>query len=230
MSTAVSDVSIGVIMLDTAFPRPVGDIGNPASFDFPVIFERVPGASVERAVRQSARGLLEPFIAAGRRLTERGAVALVTSCGFLVLHQQALSDALQVPVASSSLLQLPWVEQLLGVTRRCGVITYDQTALGPAHLAAAGARADTPIAGMPADGELRRVIDNNEHQLDEGAVETELLMVAQGLIDRVPTIGAFVLECTNLPPYAATLREKFGLPVYDSLTMINWLWRACRKE
>ena len=83
---------------------------------------------------------------------------------------------------------------------------------------------------MPADGELRRVIDNNEHQLDEGAVETELLMVAQGLIDRVPTIGAFVLECTNLPPYAATLREKFGLPVYDSLTMINWLWRACGKE
>jgi hypothetical protein len=221
--------SIGLLMLETGFPRPPGDIGNPETFDFPVIAERVPGASVRRAVDERAAGLIEPFVAAGRRLVERGAVAIATSCGFLVLHQRALAAALPVPVASSSLLQVPWVDALLGPGRRCGVLTFDAGSLGAEHLRAAGAPADTPVAGMPRDGALQRAIREDAARLDQRAVRREVLEVASALVRAEPSVGAIVLECTNLPPYAAELRGLLGLPVFDSTTLVEWLWRGAGK-
>lgn len=221
-----SGASIGVLMLDTAFPRPVGDIGNPRTFRFPVIYERVHGASARQAVRNRADGLLEPFVRAGQRLVERGAVAVATSCGFLVCFQRELARALPVPVATSSLLQLPWVEPLLPEGRRCGVITFDASALGPEHLRAAGARADTPVAGMPAGGALQRAVLENASDMDVDAVRAEVLAVAGQMLQAGPEIGALVLECTNLPPYADDLRAMYGLPVFDSTTLLEWLWQG----
>ncbi len=223
-STRRGAAAVGLLMLETSFPRPVGDIGNPGTFDFPVIVERIPGASVRRAVDERAAGLLEPFVAAGRRLVDRGAVAIATSCGFLVLHQRALAAALPVPVATSSLLQVPWVASLLGPGRRCAVLTFDAASLGPEHLRAAGAPPDTPVAGMPRDGALQRAIREDSPRLDLEAVRREVLEVGSALVRANPSVGAIVLECTNLPPYAADLRRRLGLPVFDSSTLVQWLW------
>jgi hypothetical protein len=217
---------MGLLMLDTSFPRPVGDIGNPDSFDFPLVVERIPGASVRRVVHGRAEGLLEPFVDAGHRLIERGAVAIATSCGFLVLHQRALSAALPVPVASSSLLQVAWAGALLGPERRCAVMTFDADSLGPDHLLAAGAPLDTPVAGMPRGGALQSAILADAADLDVEAVRAEVLDVACSLVGADPRIGAIVLECTNLPPYAADLRRTLAMPVFDSSTLLEWLWRA----
>jgi len=220
--------AVGVLMLDTAFPRPVGDIGNPETFRFPVIYERVRGASAQRVVRQRADGLLDPFVQAGQRLVKRGAAAISTSCGFLVLFQRELARALPVPVATSSLLQVAWVEPLLPNGRRCGVITFDAAALGPEHLLAAGARPDTPIAGMPTGGALQRAVLEDAPQMDVDAVRAELIEVAGALLQSASGIGALVLECTNLPPYADDLRARYGLPVFDSTTLLEWLWQSVR--
>ncbi len=217
-------------MLDTRFPRPPGDIGNPASFAFPVLYERVDGASVQRAVREQASGLVEPFVEAGHRLVQRGAIGIGTSCGFLVLHQRRLAEALPVPVASSSLLQVAPAQAMLPAGKRCGVITFDAAALSARHLACAGAPPDTPIEGMPAAGALRRAIDGDETELDTDAVRRELVQAARKLLAREPNIGALVLECTNLPPYSGALRAELGLPVFDSRTLIDWLWRACQRN
>lgn len=222
--------AIGILMLDTHFPRPPGDIGNPASFGFPVLYERIQGASVQRAVREQASGLLEPFIEAGHRLVQRGAVAIGTSCGFLVLHQRRLADALPVPVATSSLLQVASVQAMLPAGKRCGVITFDAAALSARHLACAGVPPDTPVEGMPAEGALRRAIDRDEAELDTDAVRCELVQAARKLLAREPRIGALVLECTNLPPYSGALRAEFNLPVFDSCTLLACLWQACLRE
>jgi len=225
---AQSAASIGVLMLDTGFPRPVGDIGNPETFRFPVIYERVPGASAQRVVHGRAEGLLEPFVTAGLRLVDRGAAAIATSCGFLVLFQHELARRLPVPVAASSLLQVAWVEPLLPQGRRCGVITFDASALKPEHLCAAGARGDTPVAGMPAGGALQRAVLENASEMDVDAVRTEVLAVAGRMLRAAPEVGALVLECTNLPPYADDLRARYGLPVFDSTTLLEWLWQSVR--
>ena len=212
-------------MLETRFPRPVGDVGNANSHAFPLACAVVRGVTARRAVCARADdALLRPFVAAGRRLVDRGAIGITTSCGFLAPFQRELAAALPVPVAVSSLLQVPWVERLLAPGRRCGVITIDSTALGAAHLLAAGALADTPVAGMPADGELARTIFDDRADLDWCAAGDELVRAGLGLVRRHPEVGAIVLECTNLPPYRRRLAQALGLPVYDVGTLLDWFW------
>jgi hypothetical protein len=217
---------VGLLRLETRFPRPIGDIGNPNGFDFPVRTVVVRGATATRAVRDGAAGLLGPFVAAGRRLVDAGAVAVGTSCGFLAPMQRELAAALPVPVATSALLQVAWAAPLLAPGRRVGVITIDARALGPRHLQAAGAPADTPIAGLPADGELATAIFGDRDRLDRGRALKEVVAAGRRLVADHPEVGAIVLECTNLPPYRNALAAATGLPVLDCNTLLEWLWRA----
>jgi len=213
-------------MLETRFPRPPGDIGNPASFAYPVRYAVVRGASPHRVVRERAAGLLAPFIEAARSLERDGCAAITTSCGFLALFQDTMAAAVNVPFASSSLLQLPDVAARLPARQRPGVITISDTALGADHLRGAGADPDTPVAGVRPDGEFARAILGDQATLDLALLEREVLEAGERLITGHADIGAIVLECTNMPPYAAALRAATGLPVYDALTLADGLMGA----
>lgn len=220
---------VGLLRLDTAFPRPVGDVGNPNSFDFPIRTAVVRGATAARVVRGDASPLLEPFVAAGRELVAQGAVALTTSCGFLAVHQRALAAAFDVPFAASALLQVGWLGPLLPPRARVGVLTIDADALGAAHLEGAGAPADTPVEGLPRDGALARTVFGDASSLDRAAVEAEVVAAGLRLRRRVPALGAIVLECTNLPPYRDALQRAVGLPVHDIGTLLRWLWAGASR-
>ena len=148
MSDSAGGELLGVLMLDTHFPRVVGDIGNPATFAFEVSYATVRGATPERVVRHPERALLAPFIAAGKELVSAGATAIATSCGFLILLQRELQSALPVPVWASSLLLVPEIQSSLPDGKVVGVLTVDAGALGAEHLHAAGAAPGTPIAGL----------------------------------------------------------------------------------
>ncbi len=217
---------LGVVMLETRFPRIVGDIGNPATFPFPVLYEVVPGASATRVVHDRADGLIDAFIAAGQRLVDRGAAAIMTSCGFLALHQAALAEALAVPVATSSLLQVGTVDQLLPPGQRVGILTISALDLTPAHLRAVNAAIDTPIGGLPRQSHFASVFLDDGPTLDREIAETELLAAADELRRRHPEIGALVLECTNMGPYAAALVRHAGLAVFDVTSLADWLHKG----
>ncbi|MFT4102768.1 MAG: aspartate/glutamate racemase family protein [Burkholderiaceae bacterium] len=216
--------ALGLLMLQTVFPRPVGDVGNPASHDFPVLTRVVPGASPERVVHGAADGLLEPFVDAARALVRDGAIGIATSCGFLTPLQAELAARLPVPVAVSSLLQVPWVERCLAPGARCGVITIDAASLTPAHLRAVGAAPDTPTVGMPSDGAFHEAILGDRAALDGQASRAELLDAGRRLRERHPKVRAIVLECTNMPPYQAALQSALGCPVYDVNSLLAWFW------
>ena len=109
----VYGAAVGILMLGTRFPRIDGDIGNAGTWPFPVMYRVVPGASPDRVVRLQAKGLLDAFIDAGKDLIRHGADGISTNCGFLALFQDEFSAALDVPVATSSLMQVPFVERLL---------------------------------------------------------------------------------------------------------------------
>src|SRR6266508_7055763 len=141
-------MSIGVLMLDTRFTRYPGDIGNPPAGLQPIIHERVTGATVDKVVPARTGPLIDDFAAAGERLIARGATAITTGCGFLVLNQKELAARLRVPVATSALLLIPTLTRLLPAGRRLGVLTFSRTDLTPAHLEAAGAPPDTPVEGV----------------------------------------------------------------------------------
>ncbi|MEL4377806.1 aspartate/glutamate racemase family protein [Brucella cytisi] len=217
--------SLGVIMLDTGFPRPSGDVGNPASWEMPVRFKKVSGASPDKIIRQGGAGLIEDFLIAGEALIAEGCGALVTSCGFMARHQSVLSTKLSVPIATSSLLQLPMVSTLIGQERKVGVITYDDAGLDDAIFAACGADVSTPRIGMPDGGAFRELIEGSG-TYDRVALEAEIIHAAQELKSREHDLGAVVLECTNMPPFAQAVAKACGLPVFDVLSLGHWLFSS----
>ena len=209
---------LGLLMLETRFPRVPGDVGNPATFDFPVRRAVVRDAVPRRVVQAGEPALLEPFLEAARGLVEQGAGAISTSCGFLVRYQARLVDALDVPVWTSSLLLVP---ELVAHGERVGVVTVDAAAFSPALLVSAGADASTPVEGLASGCAFQRALLDDESQLDVAAAEAATVEAAQNLVQRHPDITALVLECTNMPPYADTVRRATGRAVHDITTLLR---------
>ncbi len=214
--------SVGILMLDATFPRIPGDIGNALSWDFPVQYRLVRGASPDRVVRDGARGLTEAFIASARELVESGVDGITTNCGFLSLIQEEVAAAVGVPVATSSLMQVPMVQVLLPPERRVGVITISKSTLTEAHLNAANVPLDTPIVGTDNGREFTRGILDSHLEIDFEKCRLDMLDAAQELVTKNENIGAIVLECTNMVPYAADVRKLTGLPVYSIHSFVSW--------
>lgn len=209
---------LGILMLDTRFPRIEGDIGNPASFDFPVIYRRLEGIGPADAVaaHPDRPRVMKALAANAQELAHEGAVGISTSCGFLALFQAELEQVSPVPVATSALMLIP---TLAG--RTVGVITASARHLTPAHFAAVGAAGDTPVQGMPEDGAFGATFLRNGDTLDRTAVERETIAAGRSLVQRHPDVDAIVLECTNLPPYKNALQQALGLPVHDVLDLLR---------
>jgi hypothetical protein len=221
---------LGILMLDTRFPRPCGDIGNPASFAFPVRYGTIRDASPQRVVRGRAHGLLDAFIDAGKKMAAEGALGIATSCGFLAVVQREMAAALPVPIATSSLLQIAWLRPLLPPGSSVGVVTIDARGLDEAHLRGVGAPLDVPIEGVDPTGEFATRILGNQPTLDMAAAEREVVAAAMRLSDRRPDVAAIVLECTNMPPYATAVQRATRRPVYDVLTLLDWFWRGLQRR
>lgn len=218
----VYGASVGILMLDTVFPRIPGDFGNAATWPFPVMYRVVRGASPQRVVRERADGLLDAFIESGKQLVADGADGLTTTCGFLSLFQDELAQAVDVPVAASSLMQVPAVQRLLPSGKRVGVMTVSRENLTADHLAAAGAPVDTPIAGTETGREFFHFIMENRPTMDVNACRLDLLDAGRQLVSDHPDVGAVVLECTNMGPYASELRRELGIPIFSGISFINW--------
>ncbi len=226
---AIYGAPLGILMLEARFPRIPGDMGNALTWPFPVLYQVVPGANPERVVLEGARGLLPAFLEAAANLTRLGAEAITTNCGFLSLFQRDIAAHVGVPVATSSLMQVPWVQATLPPGKRVGVISISGGTLTPAHLGAAGAAADTPITGTEGGRELFRVLIKAEkEELDAALAEQDILEAGRDLLSRHPDVGAIVLECTNMPPYAAALRDGLQVPVYDIYSMVTWFHAGLR--
>jgi hypothetical protein len=226
---AVYGVPLGILMLEARFPRIPGDMGNGTTWPFPVMFRVVKGASPERVVLEGARGLFEEFLRAAEELVSLGCEGITTNCGFLSLFQAELSQRLGVPVATSSLMQVPMVQALLPPGKRVGVVTVSAGSLTPAHLLAAGCPADLPFVGTEKGREFFRVLIKAEKDdMDVALAREDILDAGRELVRRHPDVGAIVLECTNMPPYAAALSDAVGLPVYDIYSFITWFHAGLR--
>jgi hypothetical protein len=223
---------LGVLMLHSKFPRIPGDVGNASTWPFPVLYRVVEGARPDRVVRRLHDGaLLEPFLAAARELERAGTSLVTTNCGFLVLFQRQIQEQLGVPFVSSSLLLAPWLQALLPAGKRVGVLTVERSSLTAQHLAAAGLPEDVPVVGMEeVGGHFLEAIVGDGDELDVGRARDEHLAAARLLVARNPEVGAIVLECTNMPPYAAAIRDEIGLPVHDLTTLVGWLVEAHRRR
>ena len=213
------DGFLGVLMLDTKFPRPEGDIGHPSAFNVPTRRCVVTGAWPEKIV-QSGAGLRKgrvvvPILQLLRRLEQDGAKAITTSCGFLVLLQKEMQAQVKIPVITSSLLQLP---ALLALHPKVGVLTISSSKLGIEHLRAAGVprtrMVDVVVQGMDATSEFATAILENRAVMNLEQAAADVLAAAVNLKLREPELNCVVLECTNMPPYRTAIETTTGMKTW----------------
>lgn len=214
---------LGILMLETRFPRIVGDVGNPETYPFPVKLKKVAGANLKTIVWRTDLSLKEAFIRGAKELEEEGVKAITTSCGFTILFQEDLAKAVKVPVFASSLIMIPWVYRI--VRGKLGVLTANARSLSEAHIEAAGAKGiPLAIKGLEDKEEFRRVILEDSPDGDFTKIEREILEATHSLLRKHPDIRGFVFECHNLPPYTPRVQMELGLPVFDFLTLAQFVY------
>ncbi len=220
--------ALGILMLNTRFPRIPGDIGNPGSFPFPVRYEVIKPATFDRVVTASGPNaeVMDAFVAASKRLVAAGVAGLTTSCGFMAIAQRELSARVSVPMVTSSLCQIPLVQATLPAGKRVGVLTIDSSELTSLHFSGVGAPTDLPIEGIEGGQELARIIKQDLPELDPIKAEDDVIKAGKKLLMKVPEVGAIVLECTNMAPYSKALAAELGLPVYDIIGLLGWWYRS----
>jgi len=213
---------VGILMLETRWPRVPGDTGHAATWPFPVLYKVVKGASARVVIHEKSRGLKQAFLDAARELVREGADGITTTGGFLGILQNELADHAGVPVASSSLMQIPMVQSLLPRGKKVGVLTVHGSRLDADHMKAVGAPLDTPIAGTEGGREFTRVLLGDELEMDYEKAEQDVVDAGHELMRGHPDVGALVLECHNMAPYSWRLQNELGIPVYDVYTFVRW--------
>jgi Asp/Glu/hydantoin racemase len=221
---------IGILMLHTQFPRIPGEMGNAYTWDFPVLYKVVKGASVTRVVEESDPKLLEPFITAANELVNEGVSAVTTNCGFLAMFQRELAEAIPVPVFTSTLLMVPMVHRMLKPSQKVGIISVNASTLGEKQFRGVGIEGIPCVCtGLETEEHFSRTLIQNRFELDVDKAREEHRRVARRFVEENPDIGAIVLECTNMPPYAEDIREVTGLPVFDIVTLVNFVYHSLVK-
>ncbi|MDI3499227.1 MAG: hypothetical protein PWP50_271 [Synergistaceae bacterium] len=220
---------MGIIMLETHFPRIPGDVGNASTWSFPVIYKVVKGASPHRVVNEGDISLLEPFIDAAEELEREGTSAITTSCGFLAMFQKEMATAVGVLLFTSSLMMVPLVYRTLKADQKVGILTVNSEALTQRHLEGVGANGvPIALAGLQG-GYFSSVVLGDRMEMDVDKAREELVETAKGFVSKNPEVGAIVLECTNMPPFSKSIQGAVGLPVFDIVDLGNMIYHACAK-
>ncbi len=223
--------AIGILLLDSCAPFIPGDVANATTYNFPVRFQRVPGLTVERIFNHDM-SLLDDINGAATELQNNGVRAITGDCGFMAIYQETLVEQQNVPVFMSSLLQIPFMSRLIAQKDKIGIITANAGALSSEVLSACGA--DLPgkieIYGLENCPCFRAVFIEEKGKLEKEMVEAEVIAAAQDLLESSPAIKMLLLECSVLPPYGAAVQQATGLPVFDFVTMINFVYSALIKQ
>jgi len=223
--------AIGILLLDSPVPFIPGDVANATSYAFPVRFKKVVGFSVKKAIGGD-KGIYPALLCAARDLKDNGVRAITGDCGFMALHQNRLKKDLNMPVFLSSLLQIPFIRQLIPENQKIGIITASQRNLTEPFLETIGIKEKNGlvVAGLENSPEFKSAVLDEKGSLDSKKMEAEVLEKAGTLLKKHKDMGAILLECSLLPPYAKGVADKTGLPVFDYMTMIDFVFSAVVKK
>jgi Asp/Glu/hydantoin racemase len=207
-----------------------GNSTNPDTFEFPVKYSRIKGANVHTILESPCQNVLQSMIDEAINMEKQGIKAITTSCGFNAIFQRELADAVDIPVFTSSLMQAPLVKNMLGKQKTLGIITAKKSALSSLHLKNAGINSDVSlhIEGLEACTEWNKIFLSPDDDIDLATIEHDITNIVS-LMMKQSDIGAFILECTDLPPFADIIRKVTGRPVFDFVTLTNMVYQSINK-
>jgi hypothetical protein len=223
---------IGILMLDTIFPRIPGDIGNAYSYNFPVRYKVVKGAEPDKIMGDEPDlNMLQLFIQAAQELEREGVKAITTSCGFLAAFQKELAKAVSIPVFTSSLILVPMVRAMLNKKKKIAIFTERAHHLNERHFNGVGWSAkdiSVIIKGMKENAIFPSVFIGNRPGLESEILKQEMEEMARELMAEHPDTGAIVLECTNMGPFSANVQAIAGVPVFGINNLFELIHYAVR--
>lgn len=227
-----SGMGIGVLLLDDEYPGFPGDVRNPSGYPFPIQYEIVEGIDIPALVdAEDKSGCLAPILRAAHRLERIGCRAIVGECGYFAYFQREVAAAVQVPVFISSLLQVPFAQQLIGPDQVVGILMSQAKFLTDRHLASVGVvpGSNYVVGGIMDDGACPEFdhlwtagLRTDPPSASYWQAEKEFLAAAQRFVDANPNLGAIVLECTGFPPFARALQRQVDLPVFSWGTLLDF--------
>src|SRR5690606_5495667 len=223
--------AIGILLLDYRGPFIPGDVGNATTYGYPVLFKLVKGLTLDRVLAGDPE-CETAIVEAAKELEETGVRGISSDCGFLIQYQAAVQAAVKIPVFMSSLLQIPFLSMMFSPGRPVGCVTATREGLGNRVLELAGVRPENNVVlkGMETYPHFRESVLQECGWLDSDLIEQETVQAARELKEAYPDMGAIVLECSMLPPYAKAVQEETGLPVFDFITMIDYFQAGTHRK
>jgi hypothetical protein len=222
--------SVGILMLDCNIAFVPGDVGNASTYDFPVQYLLVPGATGDAVVGRQDPALTPGFVEGAQALVAQGVRAITGDCAYMGAYQQAVAEAVDIPVFMSSLMQVPLVLNMMAPRRRLAVLVANGQTVSDRLLDPVG------ITGTVRERCVFRGLEDKEAfsssflietgEVDVDAVEAEMVETGREMVAEDPSIGGFLLECSDMPPYSAALQAATGLPVFDWIGFINYVHHA----
>ena len=219
---------IGVLMLDSTFPRILGDIGNAKTWKYPVLYRTVKGKTPDKVVLNLTLDDIRPFIDGAIELENAGVKAITTSCGFLALFQKEIAEAVKVPVFTSALIMLPFISNMIG-NKKVLVLTANSETLSLRHIESVCGNIDRinmKIVGTKSQPTFTNFTVQNWHEVDLDLCQQDILETIDQEMKIDSSYGAILFECTNMPPYSQIVRERYGIPVFDFVTLMNFVHDA----
>lgn len=217
-------VSLGLRQLEEL----TGNSTNPNSYHYPVIFQRIEGATWETVVESQDPTVLNNMIEQAKEYEKQGAASILTSCGFNAIYQKKIAQEISIPFYSSSLIQIPFIRAVIGDDRDILVITANKDSLIKEHFNETGTDdlSHIIIYGMSEECDEWKNINSFEVRMDLNKLREEIINFSKRLAKDHVNAGAILLECTDLPPFSVIFKEETGLPVFDYMTLANYAHSA----
>lgn len=218
---------IGILMMDSIIPRPLGDIGNAYTFDFPVRYKVVKGSLTDRIILNPDYTLLDAFIEAAQELEEEGVRAITTSCGYLVLFQKEIANSVNVPVFTSSLLQAPMVKKMLREEQKIGILVADSRTITDTHFQSAGIDFPVVVQGSENYPAFYDVFPTDTTlELNYDLCCQQVIQMVNDMLNNHPEVGAIVCEGSNFAIFRSAVQEATGIPFFDIVTLTRMVYQC----
>ena len=222
----VAGYALGIMVLDVHYPLIPGNVANASTYPYPVRLKQVRGATTTRLF-QNDRTLLDDFIQAAKKLELEGVRAISGGCGYFANFQKELAESVDIPVFMSALLQVPFIKLGLRSDQKIGVICATKEGLTDKTLRAVGIEdmSSIVIEGLEDTEEFGSLVNCTKHEFSNSKIRNEVVSASINLV-KSNNIGAILLECSDLPPYAADIQREVNLPVFDYISLHNWIYHA----
>jgi len=222
--------TVGILQLPANIPMLPGDMGNPTTFNFPVLYELIEEIDPFWVLAADPHPVvMEKLIAGCKRLTMQGVRTIIGNCGFFANYQPEVAKSLDpgVQFFNGSLMQVPMLLTSVGSDKKVGVLTANAELLIPSpalkNSGVAAKDMDRIVIFGNENGKEMQRITGETGRFNPKGLEQELVALATKMVDENPDIGAIVLECTEFPPYAHAIQHAVRRNVWDFVTITNFM-------